>query len=582
MATNNPQTLASFREDMRNDDGNEMWNMCVAEVKEDDKRIADVWKEGSNGILTFTGLFSVILSAFIIEFYKQLSPNSGIQTVIPLANGTYSIIANPPPPPRASMIWVNAMWLISLVLSLASALIAALLQEWARRYVETADLPSKPNHRARVRSFLFLGTETYKMRQIVQMGFSLLHISVFLLFAGLVIVFHTINKKVAIVVDTTVGGLGLAYIVLSILPCLDVQCPYRTPMSNFLWFPTHATLSLLAFFFYLVGTDIQQTRPEAEPGFPNYHTASRRTLVDWMASRETAVIKHLQYIAYGLRKSTINNAINAQGYGDRKIIARLFNLLAQGKENKFRKFAASIPRDRVRQLIPDIDTESGRIVLLNPLATLLRISAARIAGPDEEVRRRSLLVCIEAIHNIARHPGIRVSELEYARANFADIGLMRELWGDSDTAIRVTSRSICALLAKQVVEKDWFFDSGTQLRWLQEVTGSRPGDGYDADTGTRNRMNFKTFVYGVLSHQEGDQEGDLPTEAAASFKETLATLLDVELDADSDTNFQNRLSEEVGRIHQDDPEGSGDVVDKLRTMFHLPIPSPQPSLQTQV
>ncbi|KAH9989274.1 hypothetical protein BJV77DRAFT_1172564, partial [Russula vinacea] len=205
--------------------------MYLDEVKKDDKQIADTWKEGSSGILVFSGLFSAIVAAFIIEFYKQLSPNSGNQIVIPLANGTYSIIANPPSPPTASMVWVNAMWLISLVLSLTSALIATLLQEWARRYVDTARLPSEPNHHVRVRWFLFLGTKTYKMRLIVQMGFVLLHLSVYLFFAGLVVVFHTINKNVAIAVEVAVGIFGLAYIALSILPCLDVQCPYRTPMS---------------------------------------------------------------------------------------------------------------------------------------------------------------------------------------------------------------------------------------------------------------------------------------------------------------------------------------------------------------
>ena len=30
-----------------------MWNMYLDEVKVDDKRIADAWKEGSSGILVF-------------------------------------------------------------------------------------------------------------------------------------------------------------------------------------------------------------------------------------------------------------------------------------------------------------------------------------------------------------------------------------------------------------------------------------------------------------------------------------------------------------------------------------------------
>ena len=376
MATNNPQI--PVRGGMRNVDGasrndghcftsltvrhsgNEIWDMYLDEVKEDDKRIADAWKEDSNGILIFvspnllippfismtsfkTGLFSATVGAFIIEFYKQLSPNSGNQTVIPLANGTYSIIANPPSPPSASMIWVNAMWLISLVLSLTSALIATLLQQWARRYVEMPDRPSDPNHRARVRSFLFLGTEIYKMRFAVQIAPTLLHLSVYLFFAGLVIVFRTINKTVAIAVEVAVGVFGVAYIALSILPCLDVRCPYRTPMSYFLWYPTHAILSFSAVCLRWLVELLHGCLVEPSLGDPT--TPTQRILVRWLESREEAVKTHWRYIKDGIGKSIINSAINAQG-GDRRIVTRLFNLLAMGDKSKLRKFAASIPRER--------------------------------------------------------------------------------------------------------------------------------------------------------------------------------------------------------------------------------------------
>src|SRR5260370_41711635 len=35
------------------DPENEMWNMYLNEVKEEDKRITDAWKEDANGILVF-------------------------------------------------------------------------------------------------------------------------------------------------------------------------------------------------------------------------------------------------------------------------------------------------------------------------------------------------------------------------------------------------------------------------------------------------------------------------------------------------------------------------------------------------
>ncbi|KAN0118933.1 hypothetical protein V8E52_004705 [Russula decolorans] len=222
-----------------------MWNMYLDEVKEDDQRITDAWKEDANGILVFTGLFSATVGAFVIEFYKTLSPDQTVALLQQIShqlpnypNSTNSNTANQPSP-SASMVWVNAMWMISLVLSITSALIATLLQQWARRYVETPKVPSEPNHRARVRWFLFLGTDVYRMRFLVEIAPTLLHLSVYLFFAGLVITFHTINTKVAIAVDVSVGLFALAYIMLSILPSLDFKCPYHTPMSRILRYSPH-------------------------------------------------------------------------------------------------------------------------------------------------------------------------------------------------------------------------------------------------------------------------------------------------------------------------------------------------------
>jgi hypothetical protein len=265
-----------------------------------------------------------------------------------------------------------------------------------------------------------------------------------------------------------------------------------------------------------------------------------------------------------------------------------------GDKSKLRKFAASIPRDKVPDLIPCTTTKFSliayittklscipcitaksrdlKIVLQEPLRILLKSCAASttVAAPDEEVRRCSLLVCLDAIRNIAKEPS--VPDFNYVRANFANISLMRAWLDSSDTPIRVASRSICALLAKQLIREQWLEEP--QLRWLQEVTGWRAI--YSANSETKNHMNLKSFVNGVLSNQEGN----LPTEDLKTFKETLAILLDVGSDAhfaETDIQSRQRLSEEVGWIHHDNPEGSGDVVDKLRAMFpFLPEHFPEP------
>ena len=571
--------------------------MYLDQVKEDDQRITDAWKEDADGLLVFvslnllasqfismtslkTGLFSATVGAFVIEFYKQLSPDSGSQTVALLQqisgqlanspNNTNSNTPNQSSSPPTAIVWVNAMWMISLVLSLTSALIATLLQQWARRYVETPKVPSQPNHRARVRWFLFLGTDIYKMRLLVEIAPTLVHLSVFLFFAGLVITFHTINTKVAIAVDVSVGLFGVAYIMLSILPCRDVRCPYRTPMSYILWYPCHISFSFAARCLHVL---LKQIHGHFVP--PNLggiiENPWHRKLVEWLDSCENATSKHWRYVVDGFRNSVINGAINTQD-GDHKIFTSLFSKLSLSDKSELRNLAASVPRNEILDLIRPV--ESGKIGLRDPLLVLFRSceAGAPTTGPDEDARKRSLLLCLDAIHDISRSP--EIPELNFVRANFANIGHMRTSWEDSDTAIRVTSRSICALIARQVGRRDL---EEAELRWLQDVTGETSYEILNADVETRDWMNFKSFVYGVLSNQVGD----LSTEDAMSFKETLAILLDVRTDPHFDSPpSQYQLSEEVRRIQRDDPQGSHDVVNRLLSIFpFIPPPFPVPITQ---
>jgi hypothetical protein len=136
---------------------------------------------------------------------------------------------------------------------------------------------------------------------------------------------------------------------------------------------------------------------------------------------------------------------------------------------------------------------------------------------------------------------------------------MRPLWEHSDDAIRFTSSSICALLAKQVVRG---VVEEQQLRWLHEVTKETPRAIRDANMATRDRMIFKFFVSRVSTLFV------VPTES--SLKETLAILLDVENDAHFDTNLRDWL---VEWIQRQDLNESRQIIDKLRSMFPNLLPT---------
>jgi hypothetical protein len=125
------------------------------------------------------GLFSAILTAFLIESYKTLNPDAGDVTVQLLsqisqqlsasANGS-SLNFNPAPEyaPSATALLCNALWFTSLGLSLSCALIATLLEQWARDFIHRSEIRSAPLIRARIFAFLYYGLKRFNMHAVVE------------------------------------------------------------------------------------------------------------------------------------------------------------------------------------------------------------------------------------------------------------------------------------------------------------------------------------------------------------------------------------------------------------------------------
>jgi len=95
------------------------------------------------------------------------------------------------------MLRVNILWFLSLTLSVACALTATLVQQWARKYLLTTQIPSSPQRRARVRTYLFQGVLRFRLGTIATAVPFLLHASVFLFFTGLIDFLFQINHILA-------------------------------------------------------------------------------------------------------------------------------------------------------------------------------------------------------------------------------------------------------------------------------------------------------------------------------------------------------------------------------------------------
>lgn len=510
----------------------------------------------------------------------MLSSDSGSQTVFllgqvsqqlaGLANGTYIPPQKyPSSPPSSSIICVNAMWLLSLVLSTTSALFATLMQQWARRYIQLPQIRSVPSERARVRSFVFLGTVKYAMHHAAETAPTLLHFSVFLFYVGLVIFFFTIFKLVAVITLVSVGLFGMAYLMLTIIPCLDHNCPYRTPMSSIWWYLWHTLFSFATFCFRWLLKTLHGVLTRNSPGAGDITTDMQGKLVEWLYATKDILNRHAERLKDGFRESIVKEALSAPHSIDVKALTWLFQLPALAEKSKIQNFMASIPGETVVQLL-STPLERGKTTFRDHLSTLLRSCAPGTVGLDEDMRSRRLLVCLGVVHHIAKAlvvppvSPLPPSQLNDVRMNFANLDFMRTVWADRDPAVRVTARSICALLARRLLRK--FPLEESELAWLQDVMGLPSNTIYNTldDPTAVDNMNIDSFVYGILSQQSDD----LPTLPATTFAETLVILTKAGSQAAlSRDTFEEQLSLLILRIEQGNHEDRNNVVNKLRNMF---------------
>jgi hypothetical protein len=196
------------------------------------------------------GLFSSTVATFIAISYPSLrqDPNIVTQSILTQisqqlssanANGSISpasLSTQSPFSPSASVVFVNSVWFLSLVLSLTCALMATLLQQWARRYLQIVR-QNHPDHiRAHIREYFYQGARKFGLFGLTELLPSLLIISVLLFFAGLVVFAFIANHTVAKFTLAIVGFCFLSYVIFTLMPLVFHDCPYCTPLTTVLWF----------------------------------------------------------------------------------------------------------------------------------------------------------------------------------------------------------------------------------------------------------------------------------------------------------------------------------------------------------
>ncbi|VDC04365.1 unnamed protein product [Peniophora sp. CBMAI 1063] len=193
---------------------------------------------------TFAGIFAAIVSAFLIESYKSLKPDTGAQTVFILeqilvgrdSNTTGTLAPNPPPfHVSETDVLVNTLWFAGLVISLMAALLATLYQEWIRQFLKAENRTSDETveeHSLRHLS-IYVGARWYGLDLVAPCIVGMMHFAVALFFYGMHLFLSNIHPQPAWWTTRLILAGTIVYVAGSFIPLFDATCFYRTPLTSF-------------------------------------------------------------------------------------------------------------------------------------------------------------------------------------------------------------------------------------------------------------------------------------------------------------------------------------------------------------
>ncbi|KZV80673.1 hypothetical protein EXIGLDRAFT_780661 [Exidia glandulosa HHB12029] len=218
-----------------------VWKVYRKEAKAFDDVLLDGWSTTLDILLIFAGLFSAVATAFVIESYQSLQPDNTAYAATALyilvAASNHSTGMTLPSPPDLAYKsplsrWINGLWFTSILLSLAVALLSILAKQWITEYRARNNASAKsPKDWVLRREVYFQALNTWHVAEVVAFLPVLLHLSLFLFFAGVVAFLWTLDKAIGIWIIALGGSLGVFYLACTLIPLWVPQCPTSTPLS---------------------------------------------------------------------------------------------------------------------------------------------------------------------------------------------------------------------------------------------------------------------------------------------------------------------------------------------------------------
>ncbi|KIM45475.1 hypothetical protein M413DRAFT_341491 [Hebeloma cylindrosporum] len=209
-----------------------------------DAATTDGLNRGIDVLLVFTGLFSAVLTTFIIQSYQQMLPDPAETTNALLSQliaelrsssvlnitGAEIISATTGSEPTSREIrWVNGLWFAALSCSLSAALVSMFAKQWIQ---PKPNVSGSPRYRARQRQRWYTQLQDWHVFVVINGLPLLLHVALLLFFAGIIVLLWSGDVAIMAATFTIVALAYIFYVGSMWMSLVYPECPYQHPISE--------------------------------------------------------------------------------------------------------------------------------------------------------------------------------------------------------------------------------------------------------------------------------------------------------------------------------------------------------------
>ncbi len=282
---------------------------------------------------------------------------------------------------------------MSLVISITCALLATLLQQWARRYLKVTQPRYSLHKRARIRAFFAEGVEKFLLPRVVEALPTLLHVSLFLFFSGLVVFLCNVNLTIFKLVRSWVGVCTALYGCITLMPIFRHDSPYHTPLSSPAW---HIVIGISIVTIWVLQLFIFSTFC-CFPCFCFGRFSLRRFAFEASSRFYSLQKRYRELLMQGMQKTVEETALNSPSEIDARAFMWTFDCLDE--DHELERFFSGLPGFRSSNVIddplPSLDGEQQRKLSTALMELFDRTFSSNLL--PESVKNWRAIICVRAL-----------------------------------------------------------------------------------------------------------------------------------------------------------------------------------------